>query len=118
MHLPEVEPAEPEVEPVETGFGQRDLRKPYRLVLTGLVLLLLGLGFAWASGEGLPRDLISAGGGMVSQSGLVLQTAVGQPVAGAVDNGFVLCSGFWCGSGALAAGPAADFQLYLPAIVR
>lgn len=111
MHLPEVEP-------IETSFVKRDMRKPYRLVLTGLVLLLLGFGAVWASGEALPSDLISAGGGMVSQSVLVLQTAVGQPVSGAVDNGFVLCSGFWCGSGAPAAGPAADFQLSLPAIVR
>jgi hypothetical protein len=93
-------------------------RISFRLVLACLLLLLLGFGVVWAGGEALPRSLISAGGGLVTQGDLVLQTATGQPVAGAVDNGLVLCSGYWCGAGAPITEPPAGHALFLPTIIR
>lgn len=85
------------------------------LALAMIVLLLLSLGWVAADGEMLPRSLVSSGGGMVSSGGMALETAVGQPVAGAVGNGLTLCSGFYCGGGVEAGGSE---MVYLPMVVR
>jgi hypothetical protein len=82
-----------------------------------LVLLLVMVGLAVAVGELLPRSLVSGGGGMVSEGGLALQSAIGQPVVGAVQNGVTLCSGFLCGSGAPPVG-GSNFYVYLPVAIR
>ena len=97
-------------------------RKPLRLGLALLLLLMmLGLGIALADGELLSRSLVSSGGSIVSQNGLVLHSATGQPVAGSTENGPVLCSGYWCGSGAPLTEPPIiedEFALFLPIITR
>jgi hypothetical protein len=89
------------------------------LFILPLFLLLLGLGVVLAEGEMLNRSLVSGGGGIVSQSGLTLHSATGQPVAGAVANDLLLCSGYWCGGGAPVTEPPIigdDFALFLPLI--
>jgi hypothetical protein len=75
--------------------------KVNRIASALLVLgLLLPLALTLAAGESPPRLLAGSGGGAVSGDGLRLRAAVGQPVAGAVENGMTLCSGFLCGPGA------------------
>jgi hypothetical protein len=86
------------------------------MLVAVLVLLLVMVGLAAAVGELLPRNLVSGGGGMVSEGGLALHSAIGQPVVGAVENGLALCSGFLCGSGAPVGG--SDFYVYLPVAIR
>ncbi|MFW6097425.1 MAG: hypothetical protein ACOC9Z_05090, partial [Chloroflexota bacterium] len=61
-----------------------------------ILLLLLSLGIVLAGGEQLSRSLITSGGSITVQNGLVLHNATGQPVAGTVQNGLLLCSGYWC----------------------
>lgn len=85
------------------------------LVITMLLFLMTGL--VWAGGDGLPRSLVSNGGGAVSQGGFSLETAVGQPVVGAVENGALLCSGYWCGADAPPITGGA-YALYLPALIK
>ncbi|MCL4871925.1 MAG: hypothetical protein KJ063_23445 [Anaerolineae bacterium] len=84
----------------------------------GLLLLLMA-GIVLASGGlELPRAHLTGGGGQVSSSGLVLSSAVGQPVAGTVTNGSMqLCTGFWCGEGA-SVPPPGDGKTYLPMVIR
>lgn len=82
-------------------------------LVTVLVVLLLSLGLVLAAGEMLPRSLVSAGGGLVAQSGLNLHSAIGQPAVGAVQNGPTLCSGFLCGPGAPSVNDGGH-SLYLP----
>jgi len=95
--------------------------KKRKALWLGLILLLalMGLGIVLADGTTLSRSLVSGGGGIVSQSGLTLHSATGQPVAGAVVNDLLLCSGYWCGSGAPVTEPpiiGEDFDLFLPLI--
>ncbi len=85
--------------------------------LVVITAVLLTFSLAAASGELLPRSLVSNGGGMVSEGGLALHSAIGQPVVGAVGNGLTLCSGFLCGSGAPPVG-GSDFYVYLPLVIR
>lgn len=80
------------------------------ILLTGMAVL--------ASGEAVPRYLVSSGGGQISGSSLVLHNAVGQPVVGAVsEEAVTLCSGYWCGA---AAPPIEIFTptIYLPFIQK
>jgi hypothetical protein len=96
-------------------------RKPLGLGLAFLLLMMLGLGIALADGELLGRNLVSSGGSITSQSGLILHSATGQTVAGAVENELLLCSGYWCGSGAPLTEPPildGEFDLFLPMIIR
>jgi hypothetical protein len=90
-------------------------------LLCALLVTIFSLGLVLAIGEDLPRSLVSSGGSIVSQSGLVLHSATGQPVAGSVANDLVLCSGYWCGSGAPLTEPPIigdEFELFLPVIIR
>jgi hypothetical protein len=82
----------------------------------GLALLaaLLITTLALAAVGSIQRGLVSAGGGQFSAGSLTLQSASGQPVAGVVSNGVILCSGLHCGAGAL----SSSHDLYLPMIVR
>lgn len=82
-----------------------------------ITVFLLSLGMALAVGEQLPRSLISSGGGIVSQEGMNLHSATGQPAAGTVQNELLLCSGYWCNRGVSATDPPIEhpFDLYLPA---
>jgi hypothetical protein len=80
------------------------------------VLAVVPLGIALAGVDALPRSVV-ASGGMVSQSGLTLHSAVGQPATGAVYSSLSLCSGFLCGPGA--PGLSGDtHHLYLPVLTR
>jgi hypothetical protein len=92
------------------------INKKQILWLVVITAVLLTFSLAAASGELLPRSLISGGGGMVSEGGLALRSAIGQPVVGAVENGAALCSGFLCGPGAPVGG--GDFYVYLPLVIR
>jgi hypothetical protein len=83
----------------------------------GLAAALLFFGVVLAAGEGMPRALVGGGGGAVSGDGLRLRTAIGQPLAGVVENGITLCSGFLCGPGA-SARRAEQHTLYLPLVLR
>lgn len=95
-------------------------RRRLRLELVGaLVLLLVTMALALATGEMLPRSLVSGGGGVAMSGDLTLQRAVGQPAVGAVTAaaGQTLCGGFWCGRGAPEVAPVM-MQVYLPVVVR
>lgn len=90
-----------------------------RLLFILALFMLLGLGVVLAEGEMLNRSLVSGGGGIVTQSGLTLHSATGQPVAGAVANDLLLCSGYWCGGDAPITEPPIigdEFDLFLPLI--
>jgi hypothetical protein len=84
----------------------------------GVLILLLLMGVVLASGGvELPRSVLSSSGGSVSSSGLVLNSAMGQPVAGTVENGTIRhCSGFWCAAAAPVT-PSSE-ALYLPLIIK
>jgi len=88
----------------------RKRRWIFTLVLVALLLALLTLG-ATANLSGY-RFLIGGGGGPVSQGGLTLKSAVGQPVIGGGGDEISLCSGFH--SGACPPGP----KVFLPLITR
>ena len=84
-----------------------------------LIALLLMAGLVMAAGEMMPRSLVSSGGGIVGDAGYGLHSAVGQPVAGAVQNDLTLCSGYLCAADApLSPAPGDDHLLYLPMTVR
>jgi hypothetical protein len=96
--------------------------KKRKALWLGLILLLalMGLGVVMADGTALSRSLVS-GGGIVSQSGVTLRSATGQPAAGAVENDLTLCSGYWCNSGAPVTEPPIiedEFELFLPIIIK
>ncbi|MEZ4594449.1 MAG: hypothetical protein R3D55_25385 [Chloroflexota bacterium] len=95
-------------------------RSKKQLLIWGCLtlLLLLSVGLALAGGTLTNRDLVGGGGGRVSQNGLTLQTAVGQPAVGAVQNGSTLCSGFLCDAEAPGTTSGNENNLYLPFIVR
>lgn len=93
------------------------LYKKRLLWLVAVTAVLLTVSLAAASGELLPRSLISSGGGSVSQNQMVLHSAIGQPAVGAVQNDLTLCSGFLCAAGAPPLS-GADTRIYLPLIVR
>ena len=96
----------------------KGLSKKLTMVWVGLTLvLLLSVGLALAGGTLNSRDLVSSGGGSVSQSGLTLQTAVGQPAVGSVQNGETLCSGFLCNAGAPSVS-GGEHDLFLPVVIR
>ena len=87
-----------------------------RAIQVGLAVLLLAAGSAAASTASIlaaeiDRHVIASGGGRVEAGGYVLNSTIGQPVAGRVSNNpYNLCAGFWCG--------AARYQIYLPLILR
>ncbi len=85
--------------------------------LAVMAAVLLTFSVVFASGELLPRNLVSSGGGSVAQNGIVLRGAIGQPAMGAVQNGQILCSGFLCAPGAPPVS-GAQHPLYLPLVVR
>ena len=92
--------------------------KWFSAVLVGLLILLLVVGGVLASGGvELPRTVLSNGGGEVSNGSLVLNSTVGQPVAGTIENGTLRhCSGFWCA----AAAPVTptNLDVYLPLLLK
>ena len=97
--------------------------KKRKALWLGLILLLalMGLGVVMADGTALSRSLVSGGGGIVSQSGVTLRSATGQPAAGAVENDLTLCSGYWCSGGAPLSEPPIiedEFELFLPIIIK
>ena len=91
-------------------MGGRKRRWFYAAAL--LVLLLALLTLAAAADLGGLRSLISSGGGQVSQDGLAMQSAVGQPLVGCGRNGLSLCSGFLCGP------CSAEHKVFLPIVTR
>ncbi len=96
----------------------KGLSKKLTMIWVCLALVLLfSVGLVLAGGTITSRDLVSGGGGQVSQSGLTLHTAVGQPAVGSVQNSETLCSGFLCDASApsLSGG---EHSLYLPFIIR
>jgi hypothetical protein len=93
-------------------MGAREWRWPYATAV--LILLLALLVVAAAADLGGLRSLISSGGGRVSQDGLGMQSAIGQPVAGRSRKGLSLCSGFLCG----APGPEPEHRVFLPLVIR
>lgn len=96
----------------------KGLSKKQTIIWVGLMLVLvLSVGLALAGADITSRSVVDGGGGSVSQSGLTLQTAIGQPVVGAVQNGETLCSGFLCSANAPPTS-GGDNQLFLPFIVR
>jgi len=95
----------------------KSINKKWLLMVVLLTAVLLTVGLAAAGGDMLPRSLVSSGGGLVSQDGYTLHSAIGQPVVGAVENGVTLCSGYLCGPGAPAV-TGGNFSIYLPAVIR
>ena len=93
------------------------LNKRWLLTIVLVTAVLLTVGLVAAGGEMLPRSLVSSGGGLVSQNGYTLHSAVGQPVVGAVENGVTLCSGFLCGPGAPPV-TGGNYHIYLPVVIR
>jgi len=93
------------------------INKKQVLWLVVITAVFLTFSLAMAGSDVLPRSLVSSGGGTVSEGGLALHSAIGQPVVGAVQNGLALCSGFLCGSGAPPVG-GSEFASYLPLVLR
>lgn len=88
-------------------------QRRWLLALGLLALLLVLLTVTATAGLGGYRFVIGSGGGPVSQDGLVLQSAVGQPaVGGSRTDGLTLCGGFHAG-----ACPIREY-VFLPAILR
>lgn len=94
------------------------------MIVVVLTAVFLTGSLALADDDVLPRSLVSSGGSVVSESGFTLHSAVGQPAAGAVANGPVLCSGYLCAAGVSPGddggnGDDGDGRsLYLPSIAR
>ena len=96
----------------------KGLNKTQTIIWIGLTIaLLLSFSLALAGGGITARDLVSSGGGEVSQSGLTLQTAVGQPAVGSVQNSETLCSGFLCDVSAPSVS-GGEHELFLPFVIR
>jgi hypothetical protein len=93
------------------------VNKKWLLVVVLLTAVLLTVGLAFAGGNMLPRSLVSSGGGVVSQGGYVLHSAIGQPVVGAVQNEATLCSGYLCGADAPPV-TGGGYHIYLPVVIR
>jgi hypothetical protein len=88
------------------------LERRWFYAAASLVVLLALLTVAAAADLGSLRSLISSGGGRMSQDGLAMQSAVGQPVVGPSRNGLRLCSGFLCGP------LAPEHRVLLPIVTR
>jgi uncharacterized repeat protein (TIGR01451 family) len=73
-------------------------RRTVALILLAAVLLA-GVAVALAQGLRVPRGLVTGGGGEVAHGGLRLRWALGQPAAGSLANGLILCSGYVCAPG-------------------
>lgn len=74
-------------------------------LVAGAALLLVSMGMALAQESSLVRFSVGSGGGTVSTESLTLRGAMGQPVAGSVQNSgsnSLLCAGLQCGQGASA----------------
>ena len=86
-------------------------KNPRRIIVTllGIALLLTLVGVALANGDVLlTRELLSSGGGEVSNSEVSMRSSIGQPVAGSVTSGDLTgCFGFNCGEGITAPTPTA-----------
>ncbi|MCL4264513.1 MAG: hypothetical protein KJ069_14915 [Anaerolineae bacterium] len=93
------------------------INKKWLLLLVVLTAVLLTVGLVFAGGDMLPRSLVSSGGGLVSQSGYTLHSAIGQPVVGAVQNEDTLCSGYLCGADAPPV-TGGSYYIYLPVVIR
>ncbi len=88
------------------------------VILPVVLILAMVSGVAWAAGEQLSRSAVLAGGGKLESGGVVLQAAIGQPIAGIVMQGDTrLCSGILCGeSGQLI--PKDDFRIFMPVVLK
>jgi hypothetical protein len=73
-------------------------RRTFGLILLAAALLV-GVAVALAQELRVPRALVATSGGEVTHDGLRLRWAVGQPAAGSLANGLILCSGFVCAPG-------------------
>ncbi len=95
-----------------------NFKQRWRL-LVGVVgtAVFLTVGFVLAGGVTMPLSMIGSAGGVVTQDGITLQTVIGQPTIGTVDNDEVLCSGILCSPDAppISGGTS---QLYLPYVSR
>ncbi|MBN1814213.1 MAG: hypothetical protein JXA14_20410 [Anaerolineae bacterium] len=61
----------------------------------------------------LSWHVIGSGGGLMESDQYTLQSTIGQPAVGTMGgSGHDLCSGFWCGGGAV------QYRIYLPLVVR
>ena len=96
-----------------------------------LVLLVIGvLAFAVvaiaAAAETAPfRQQISSSGAQLSSGSLILRSTVGQPIAGTVQQGITMCSGYHCGVGVSAPpdeapsdGDGGLQKVYLPMVMK
>ena len=84
----------------------------------GLLLIFLAATAALAAGEGLPRSVVSSGGGVIQATGRQVLASIGQPVVGAVSGPpLTLCSGFICGEGAPPVSQE-GFKTFLPRVSR
>ena len=87
-------------------------KKLLLLLLTSATVILLVGGLILAAGSPLRRSLVSSGGGFVTQGNMCVNSTIGQPVAGTVNNAITLCSGYQCGA---QAAPGRSL-VYLPAV--
>ncbi len=84
-------------------------------ILCCLVLASVALGAMSSDNYGVPWDARYGGGGLTSSAKYAINATVGQGAIGWTDStNYGLCSGFWCGAGAGAAGA----RVYLPIILR
>jgi hypothetical protein len=86
------------------------------IILTLLALTLFAGLLLAAFDPSLPRHLLSSGGGLIEGDGLILNSAIGQPVVGTESGGpgeVSLCSGFLC-----AESLQGTQEIYLPFVVR
>jgi hypothetical protein len=85
--------------------------------LAALGIVALSGMVVYAAGEPLPRSAVVSGGGIISDGGLTLRPAIGQPVAGTVSDGSTrLCSGVVCGPSRSGSSSRPSGALYLPVI--
>ena len=86
------------------------------IVLALLALALFVSLLLAAVDPSLPRSLVSSGGGIISGSGLELNSAIGQPVTGIESGGpgeVTLCSGFLCPEAV-----QGESQVFIPFVVK
>lgn len=83
--------------------------------ISSILLLSALIVVGVARAEGTPTVdwcVISGGGGHMEAAPYSLDTTIGQPVVGAAaDTSVEICSGFWCGVGAV-------HTVYLPLVIK
>lgn len=85
-------------------------------LLALLFLLSAGLAGAGPLATTIDRWTTAGGGGTISNSGISIDSTIGQPIAGLATGGnSQICTGFHC---AVKAELAPTYYLYLPNVVR